>query len=168
MLHQAHTRYFQNRMFGEGQNLNAPHYAVFSNRLTLSPPWNTLNLPSSLNVEDQARHPHFTIRQIIVHLSVSLWNSARWNHRVWTLQNVHFMWNGINEGQHFLWWGNLGEFTCKGSSTLSAAPAVDMRQQNHTVGGTSDELICRKWNPPRCSCRCVGMFTVSVCPPCNG
>jgi len=65
-------------------------------------------------------------------------------------------------------WGSFGALTCKGSSTLSAAQTVDMRQQNHTVGGTSDELICRKWNPPRCSCKCAGMLTVSVCSTCNG
>jgi hypothetical protein len=54
------------------------------------------------------------------------------------------MFNGINEGQHFLGWGKFGALTFKGSSTLSAAQTAYMRQQNHTVGGTSDELICPK------------------------
>jgi len=110
--------------------------------------------PSSRNVKDQVWHPHITRRPIIVHLSVSLSHFIRRNHRDWTLQNVHFIWNGINERQ-YLWRGNVGVLTCKGSSTLSAVQTVDMRQQNHTVAGTSDELICRKWNPLRFSCRCV-------------
>jgi hypothetical protein len=80
-------------------NYKAPHCATFSHYLSLLGPnillstlfSNTLSLWSSLNVRDQALHPHTTGRIMVLYILTFKFLNSRWEGRRlnWMVASVH-------------------------------------------------------------------------------